>query len=81
MGEQVSKERGVEPEEIIEFVCEGNPVGSIKKKKNVINFFDLVFKSKFGKFNKQRKEKKGLFVKTAKTSFANSDYPLLHTLA
>ena len=48
---------------------------------DVFNFLNTVLRSKFRKVNRQRKVEKEYIEKTAKTSFSNSDYPLLHTLA
>ena len=70
-----------DPEETVPSGIEDTSVGTTKKKKNVFSFLNIVLRSKFGKLNRQRKEEREYFEKTAKTSFANSDYPLLHTLA
>ena len=70
-----------DPEETVSAGKEKTSVGTTKKKKNVFNFLNIVLRSKFSKVNRQRKVEREHFEKTAKTSFANSDYPLLHTLA
>ena len=70
-----------DPEETVSSVIEETSVGTTKKKKNVFDFLNIVLRSKFSKVNRQRKVEREHFEKTAKTSFANSDYPLLHTLA
>ena len=70
-----------DPEEVIQSKIEESTKKSIREKKNVFGFINTVFKSKFSKLNRQRKEGKGFFDKSTRTSFANTDYPLLHTLA
>ena len=51
-------------------------------KKSIFDVFNTAVKSRFDKFQNQ-KEKKGSkhFEKKVKTSFGNSDYPFLYTLA
>ena len=51
-------------------------------KKSFFNVFNTAVKSRFDKLQKP-KEKKGSkhFEKKVKTSFGNSDYPFLYTLA
>ena len=53
-----------------------------KNKKNIFNIFNIVMRSKFRKSGRPKEGKEERqFVKQVKTSFGNSDFPFLHTLA
>ena len=83
---EIAAEANVEKEESREVSNEVEKQAMTSKrkssKKSIFIVFNTAVKSRFDKLQKQ-KEKKGSkhFEKKVKTSFGNSDYPFLYTLA